>query len=391
MVERTELDLLKCYKTLKNPVLERYKADGKKIVGYYCVNMPEELLTAADIYPYRIRGTENRDFMKADAILSRFNCTFVRSTLNLILNNQYQFLDGLLLGNTCDHIRRIYDILNLKAEELDLEKLPLFFISLPHEFTIQAWNWVKEEILLVKNAIEERYGVNITDEMLRKAIKIHKKNCELMEKLAEFRSYPNPILTGTDYFKISVSNNSLPKEVSNEALERFIKSRKGEADAFTIKPRARLMLVGSSSDNPEFIKILEHQGAMITSDSLCSGKRAYISDLFADVDGITINGPIDELVSKVLLRTYCPRMMNGYKSRFNYLKEEIEQNNIDGVILQRIEFCDLHGVENGMLQHDLMDKLNIPSLNIDREYFLGDTGRLRTRVEAFLEKINRNI
>lgn len=384
-----ESDLFELYKTLRNPILEESISNGQRIMGYYCANLPEEILTAADIYPFRIRGTENKDFMKSDAILSRFNCTFVRSTLNLLLNQKYSFLDGLLIANTCDHVRRIYDILNLKSEELAIKQIPLFFLSLPHEFSLEAWKWLKEEILLLIESLESEYKINITESKIQEAIKVHDRNNELMQKISEFRSYEQPRLTGAQYFKISVSNNSLPKKIANQALEKLITKLQNSKTNNEKDVRARLMLVGSSSDNPDFIKVLEHYGGQIVTDSLCSGKRAYSNKKAVEITGLETEDPIDEIVSRVLLRTYCPRMMNGHKSRLQYIKDEIQEYDIDGVILQRIEFCDLHGVENGILQHELQEQLKIPILNIDREYFLGDTGRLKTRTEAFLEKITR--
>jgi len=62
---------------------------------------------------------------------------------------------------------------------------------------------------------------------------------------------------------------------------------------------------------------------------------------------------------------------------------------VDGVILQAIKFCDLHGVENVLLQKAL-EKEGIPTLKLEREYGpLADTGRFRTRVQAFLEQMGR--
>ena len=82
----------------------------------------------------------------------------------------------------------------------------------------------------------------------------------------------------------------------------------------------------------------------------------------------------------------CPRMMDDHQRRLDYLKEEIKKAKIDGVIMQRINNCDLHGCENMLCVHDFKE-LKIPALNIDRESFQADTTRLQTRIEAFIEMI----
>jgi benzoyl-CoA reductase/2-hydroxyglutaryl-CoA dehydratase subunit BcrC/BadD/HgdB len=79
-------------------------------------------------------------------------------------------------------------------------------------------------------------------------------------------------------------------------------------------------------------------------------------------------------------------MMDDHERRLEFLKNEIKRANIDGVLLQRINNCDLHGCDNMLYEHELKD-LDIPVFNIDRESFQADTTRLQTRIEAFLEMI----
>jgi len=43
---------------VSNPELEKWKAAGKKVVGHVCSHVPEEVVTAAGLLPYRLRGIE---------------------------------------------------------------------------------------------------------------------------------------------------------------------------------------------------------------------------------------------------------------------------------------------------------------------------------------------
>jgi len=79
-------------------------------------------------------------------------------------------------------------------------------------------------------------------------------------------------------------------------------------------------------------------------------------------------------------------MMDDHSRRLDFLKDEIIRARIEGVILQRINNCDLHGCDNMLFYHELKD-LDIPVLNIDREFYQTDTTRLQTRIEAFIEMI----
>nr|MDO8108918.1 2-hydroxyacyl-CoA dehydratase family protein [Candidatus Sigynarchaeota archaeon] len=372
-------EFIKFAKELQNPHVTAWKAKGGKVVGFFCTDMPEEAIHAAGMLPFRMRGTGNQDYTLSDAILSRFNCTFVRSALNLAMGGRYSFLDGLVVGNTCDHIRRMYDIFGKK-----LAFEPRFFLSFPHVFSEEGRAWVKSEIERFIQQLSKAYDTPITTEALKDTIAIYRTNAHLMKKIYNLRQGSEPRISGTDFIRIAVANSSVRKDYANEQLNKLLPIIEAEPPFTNV--RARLMVAGSFVDNPDFIEVLEHAGGIVVADSLCIGARSFWgADLWND-DRASPADPLDELEKRCYERSLCPRMMGGHSGRLKYIQDQIREAHVDGVILERIEFCDLHGCSNMMLQHVLEDA-GVPVLSLDREYFLGDTGRFKTRVEAFLEKI----
>ena len=141
-------------------------------------------------------------------------------------------------------------------------------------------------------------------------------------------------------------------------------------------------MVGSVVDNIEFTELIEHSGAFLASDLLCFGTRNFMDDVELE----TIKSPLESITKRLYFRLSCPRMMDDHQRRLDFLKEEIKRANIEGVILQRINNCDLHGCDNMLFSHELKD-LGIPVLNIDREFYQVDITRLQTRIEAFYEML----
>ena len=177
-----------------------------------------------------------------------------------------------------------------------------------------------------------------------------------------------------------MSNNSIPKEAANRELERIINSLK---ESEGVKSNAkRIMLVGSEVDSADFTELIEDSGALIVSDFLCFGTRNFLDDVHLGFEP----DPLKSIVERVYYRMSCPRMMDDHERRLEFLKNEIKRAKVDGVILQRINNCDLHGCDNMLYVHELKD-LGIPVLNLDREFYQADTTRLQTRIEAFLEMI----
>ena len=82
---------------------------GKKVFGYFTEVSPEEILFAANVLPIRITGTgEPLEF--ADQHLAANSCPFARSCLDAGMRGHYDYLDGVVVPNTCDVIFYMHDL-----------------------------------------------------------------------------------------------------------------------------------------------------------------------------------------------------------------------------------------------------------------------------------------
>jgi len=369
--------------SIYNPYIKNWQSSNKKVIGYYCTYIPEELLHAAGILPYRIRATGNKDTELADTYMVRFTCSFVRATLDLALKGVYNFMDGFLICNSCDHSRRMFELFDLKVfnkENID-KKIDRFYLSIPHVITEEGFNWYLKEIEELREEIELAFDCKISDEMLNHSLAIYEKNRELLRDLHELQINKYPKITGTEALQISMANASVPKEIANEELKRILNDLETKEE-MDVSLKKRIMLVGSVIDNIDFIQLIEDSGAFVASDFICFGTRNFNDS----INNNTSDNPLKDLTKRLYYRISCPRMMDDHEKRLNYLKEEIKRADIDGVILQRISGCDLHGCDNMLFSHELKD-LEVPVLNIDRESYQADTTRLQTRIEAFIEMI----
>ena len=369
--------------SIKNHSIEDWQKDNKKIVGHYCTYIPEELLYAANLLPFRIRATGHEDTDLGDIYMVRFTCSFVRATLDMALRGFYDFLDGFLVCNSCDHSRRMFELFDLKVFKREgfNKKVPRFYVSLPHVLTNEGFEWYKREIEELKGEIEKDYNKNITNENLLNSINIYNKNRSLLREIHELRIQDAPRITGTEALQISMANSSVPKEIANKELERILKLLK-ESEGLKTDAK-RVMLVGSEVDDINFTKLIENSGAKIVSDFLCFGTRNFLDD----VELGNGKNPLEQISKRLYYRISCPRMMDDHQRRLNFIKDEVKRANVDGIILQRISGCDLNGCDNMLFSHELKD-LEVPVLNLDREFYQADTTRLQTRIEAFIEMIS---
>lgn len=326
-------EIYRTSESLSNPFIEDWKKQGKRIMGYYCTYIPEEIIHAADVLGFRIRATGSDGTSRADTILSRFNCSFIRATLDLVLEGKYQFLDGLTCMNSCDHARRIYDIFKKKVlgeVEGYSPEFPLYFISVPHIITDHGYKWLKEEFEIFKSNIEKAFGKNITNKDLNNSIKVFNENRQLLKDIHALRILEKPKITGVEALKLNIANTSVPKEIMNSNLKSYLNLLK-DSDGIS-DYRARILVLGSLIDDPSFLNAIEDVGGLIVSDMLCFGTKNFWD--LAEIGG----EPLDSITKRYYEKISCPRMMDDHNRRFDFLYKQIQSANIDGVIAANIEF-----------------------------------------------------
>jgi benzoyl-CoA reductase/2-hydroxyglutaryl-CoA dehydratase subunit BcrC/BadD/HgdB len=102
-------EFVEAAKTLVNPALSDYKKKGGKVIGMMYHFIPEEIITAAGMMPYRMRATGSEGTELSEGYFTQVNCSLVRHFFDSGMRGRLSFLDGVVSVNNCDHIRRLYD------------------------------------------------------------------------------------------------------------------------------------------------------------------------------------------------------------------------------------------------------------------------------------------
>jgi len=368
--------------TLVNSAIENWRREGKKVIGYYCPYVPEEILIAAGMLPFAMRatGSGSTSTELGDVYCHSGTCSYVRQITDLSMRGSYNFLDGFVAISCCDHFRRAFDIWRYKYVPVPSKELFLQMISIPYKIDSLALGMVKNEFINLKSNLEDYFKVKISDDDLRAAIKLCNETRRLLRELYELRKRPDPPVSGEEVLSIVIAATAMPKEDFNRLLSEFLKEVSGmEKKRDT---RARLMVVGSIMDDPNYLKIIEELGGLVVADYLCNGAMY----LWEQVDESL--PPLEALAKHSLEHISCPRMVGDYPRRWEFMKNICKDFQVDGIITQRLMFCDIWGAESTMIRWDAKDE-GIPVLALEREYNLGGTGQLRTRVQAFLETVGR--
>jgi len=361
--------------------IERWKAEGGKTVGYSCSYVPAEVFHAAGILPMRLRGIETDSMAIGDAYFGPYICTFPKCLLQLAGEGRFSFLDGAVITPGCDSMRRLDECWR-KAEEDHPGIVPGFFyyFDVPHKTAPHGMQWFEEEIRKLMQGLEKHFGVVVSGDDLQRSIDVYNRGRALLVELQELRSGSEVRISGTDAFAVAVAGTVLPREEYNQLLEELIAELRQEKP-LVANGKKRLMAIGSISDDIELIRLLEESAAVVVAENLCVGVRHAGNRISLEKE------PVQALAKGYLGDSTCPRMFGNYEKRLGMLLETFEKFNVEGVVMQNIRFCDLHGSENSLFERDLESR-GIPCLKLEREYGpLVETGRIRMRVDAFLERM----
>ncbi len=373
--------LLTAAASLRNPELDAWTSAGGRVIGYYCPFIPEELFLAGGFLPFRMRGTGSTDTDQADAFFDHLNCPFVRHSFDLALRGDYSFLQGLVVGTGCDHLRRIYD----NALHAPLEASFVYLLDHPRtmgseeEGAEPIVRYYREQLSKLKEALENHFGVAVTVPALRAAISLCNETRRLQRRLYDLSVAPAPKVSASERAAVMMAGASMPKERYNALLSEALKELE-TAPETPGKALARLMIVGPAIEDPAFYEVFEEQGAAIVVDDTCFGARtvqALVDEEAPD--------PLTALAKyQVVDMPFCPKIGGSHAHRLRFIQEMVARYRVDGVIAQGYVSCDAWGCSYALLR-EAMQEAGIPYLRVEREYIHSESGQLSTRIQAFLE------
>jgi len=359
------------------------KDQGRKVIAYLCSLVPVEIITAAGLVPLRIRGDVHEPITKGDTQLETIACPFVRSCFDVALKGKYDFCDGLVIPHACDSMARTYSVWRYSLG------LPYsHFINLPHKVSGPSMEFFTAELNTFRKSLGRFAKKEISNDDLAESIYLYNENRDKAKALYELRKSDPPLISGAEIAKILTVGMSLPVTESNRLFDEVLEEFRPRKEA-ALQKAPRIMVDGACVDNIDFFSLIEDSGANVVVDSLCIGTRDYWPRI--DSGG----NPMDAIAHRYLDKTNCPRTYRekvgetyeqDLEARFGDIGSLSKEFDVDGVILYLYKYCDPFGFEVSA-RKAYLDSLRIPVLYLEDEYSAGTIGRLRTRIQAFLEMI----
>ena len=371
-----------------NPLIRQAQQEGKICAAYTCENTPEPLLNLPGVFSARLRAPRSGSMEVATYYLTSFLCEYSRALLERAVEGGYNFADCIFTPDGCTMMNRCVENMELLGT-LGKDKENFFFsyMEIPMKADDNGLNlYVVQCRNHILTPLKEHYGIDISDEAIRAAVKEHNKVCELIRAIGEFRKGEHPRITGYEFHIITMATYAAPKYLIMDKLEETLDELKTREPDPEFPYGARVVVVGSEVDDIDFIKLVEESGAYVCADRYCYGS-------YPGRDPIELNDTEDALTQicrAYMYRGQCPRYMDSSKmdARRDYVAALAKEYGADGIIYQQMKFCDPWAYEKMLGSHILREDFGYPVLTVDRPYAIGSSGQMRTRVQAFVESID---
>lgn len=370
-----------------NELVRKAESEGDLALGYTCFHAPEVLMNLGNCFSVRLRAPHTNSMELATYYMANNSCEFARALLERALEGNYAFLHAMIGVDVCEANNRAIE--NMEIMHMQGEDKDKFFycnLDIPYSDDEDCVEHVREQVSRkILKPLRENYGIDTSDDAIRAAVSEHNEVCRILTEIGELRKLDIPPITGYEYAVLVLVSYTCPKRLIlpylRETLEE-IKSRKTDAEK---DYRVRVVVVGSEIDDPQLIKLIEGCGALVVADRYCYGS-------FPGRQEIILSDTEDALTQVCrwyLQNTECPRQsaMHRVKYRNDHVAQLIKDFNADGAIYEQMKFCTYWSYERVIASQVMPRDYGIHMLSIDRPYISGQSGQLRTRVQAFVERL----
>ena len=368
-----------------NELVAQAVQEGDYALGYSCYYIPEVLLNLPGCFSSRLRAPRCTSTDVASYYMTNRTCPYARSLLERAIEGGYNYLNALLGAECCATMERMEEHFFL-INPVKNEKFFVTQIDPPMKGDETNLDYYKAQLKLkVVDKLHEEYGIDTSEESMRRAIDDHNEISRIITEIGNFRKADNPNITGYEFHVIQLVSQVCPHRLILPYLAETLEELKTREPEPKFPFRARVVLVGSEIDDPEFTKLIETCGAMVVADRYCFGS-------FPGREQIEIREgetAFDAICRHYLHWNQCARFMDGMKidQRHSEVKKLADEFKADGVIYENMKFCEFWSDEKILAHHIFTNELGIPTCTIEKEYALGAVGQLRTRFQAFIESL----
>ena len=359
--------------------VKELKDKGVPVVGSYCTYFPQELAMAMGAASVSLCSTSDETIAEAEKELPKNLCPLIKSSYGFARTDKcpfFYFSDVVVGETTCDGKKKMYEYM-AEFKETYLMELP----NTQREDALVLW---RNEMIRFKEYLEKHFETAITEDDIRKAIKVNNEARLALRNLYGVMKHDPAPITGYDLFKVLYGSTfkldrSLIAGEVNALVEKIEKEYK-EGKMQPKKPRILVTGCPLGGATEKVIRAIEDNGGIVVTYENCSGAKAI--DKMVDEDDPDVYGAL----ARRYLDIGCS-VMTPNPNRLELLGRLIDEYKVDGVVEMTLQACHTYNVESFGIRKFVNEEKKLPYISVETDYSQADIGQLNTRITAFIEML----
>jgi benzoyl-CoA reductase subunit C len=368
--------LFECREQVESPdfdTVRRWRDAGGKVAGHFQVYFPEEIVHAAGMLPFKVRGAPLEPNL-ADSHFGSYLCSILKTSLELALSDRVE-LDLFVSHPICDAARNLAAIWGRNSD------YPCQILYLPQNpNSAGSLEYLRHEYDRMRRVVEEVAGRQITDDDLRNSIAVFNENRMLLRRLYDIKRHTPWLVAAEDAYALVALSGMIPREEHNELLAALLPQIRERA----AKPEDRIRVVfeGGFCEQPPFdlVRMLGRT-CYVVDDDFHIGMRWITEDVSVAGD------PLENLAEAYLEHSgYSPVQHDLRKPKEKMLIDRIRGAEADAAILAAAKMCE-PGLEEQVTYTHALDDEGIAYFVSEFEENMTSFDQLELQVETFVENL----
>lgn len=348
--------------------LDKYLAEGKKVVAVAPVYTPQEIIHSMGLVPMGVWGAD-MEINEAKKYYPAFICSVMQTILELGIKGEYDGVSAIVIPSLCDSLKTLGQ--NWKYAVKGIPFIPMTYPQ--NRKPAYGVKFTRDGYIRVIRDLEAATGAHFSEFALAESNKIYNEHNAVMREFAEIAADAEiTAAQRSDVFKSAWF--MLPEEhtaIVKQINEELKKGPKAEG-------KVRVLVSGILADSPSLLQIFDENGIKVVFDDVAHESRQYRTDV------PEMANPVDALAHKFADMDNCTLLYDKDKKRVDYIIEQAKKHDAKGVIVLMTKFCDPEEFDYVPIKR-ACDAAGLMNLNIEVDRQMVNYEQANTMIQAFKE------